>query len=59
MGREVLGPMKLDSFPSIRELRAGRWECVGGWRNTLIEAGGGGMEYGVLGARKTGKWDNI
>jgi hypothetical protein len=25
---------------------AGRWEWVGGWRNTLIEAGGGGWEIG-------------
>jgi hypothetical protein len=29
----------------------GRRECVGGWGSTLIEAGGGGMEWGLLKGR--------
>ena len=31
------------SCPSVGKSRAGRWEWVGEWRNTLIEAGGGRM----------------
>jgi hypothetical protein len=31
---------KLYRCHSVGELRAGTWEWVGGWRNTLIEAGG-------------------
>ena len=34
-------------LPSIGEWRAGRWEWVGEWRNTLIEAEGGRMGEGV------------
>jgi hypothetical protein len=34
---------RLDRSPSVGELRVGRCEYVGGWRNTLIEAGGGRM----------------
>ena len=37
----------------------GREVGVGGWRNTLIEAGGGQMEKGVSGREETGKGDNI
>jgi hypothetical protein len=37
------------------------WEWVGGWGNTLIEAGGGRMGYGVSWDRGRGtrKRDNI
>jgi hypothetical protein len=28
--------------------REGRWKWVGGWRKTLIEAGGGGRNMGIL-----------
>ena len=34
---------RLDRCPCVGEPRAGRWEWMGGWRNTLIEAGEGGM----------------
>ena len=38
----------------------GRKVGVGGWwGNTLIEAWGGEMRYGVLGGGGTGKEDNI
>ena len=39
---EVLDSVKA-RCPSVEEWRAGRWEWVGGWRGTLIEAGGGRM----------------
>jgi hypothetical protein len=45
---------RLDSCPSVGKLRAGKWELVGGWRNTLIEAGERRMGWGFLGW-KTGK----
>jgi hypothetical protein len=32
---------------------------VGGWRNTLIEAGGGGFDRVFLGSWEAGKGDNI
>jgi hypothetical protein len=32
---------RLDRCPCVGESRVGRQEWVGGWRNTLIEAGGG------------------
>jgi hypothetical protein len=45
MGGEVLGPMKaLYRCSSVGELRAERWEEVGGRRSTLIEEGGGRMK---------------
>ena len=54
----VLG--RLDRCPSIGESRAGRWEWVGRWRNTLIEARGeGGWDRGFLGKGETRKGDNI
>jgi hypothetical protein len=38
---------RLNRCPSVGELRVGKWEWVGawvgGWRNTLIDAGGGRM----------------
>jgi hypothetical protein len=43
MGGEIHGPMKAQLMPQCGESRAGRWECVGRWKNTLIEAGGGRM----------------
>jgi hypothetical protein len=45
---------RLYRCPSVGESRAGRWEWVGGWRNTLIEAGGRLMERGFVGGRGTG-----
>ena len=32
---------------------------MGGWRNTLIEAGGGGCDRVFLGSWEAGKGDNI
>jgi hypothetical protein len=40
---------RLDRCTSLLELRAGSWEKVGVWRNTLIEAEGGRMGQGVSG----------
>jgi hypothetical protein len=37
----------------------GRWEWVGGWWNTFIEAGRGGMEEGVSGAQKGANIRNV
>ena len=37
----VLG--RLHRYSSVGESRAERWEWVGGWKNNLIEAGGGRM----------------
>jgi hypothetical protein len=42
------------SMPQCRGLQ----EWVGGWGSTLIEVGGGGMEWGVSGG-ETCKGDNI
>jgi hypothetical protein len=42
MGGEALGPVKA-LYPSVGNSRVGRREWVGGWENTLIEAGEGGM----------------
>jgi hypothetical protein len=56
---EVLGPLWLDRGPNVGEWRAGRWECVGGWSNTLIEAGEGGCDRVFPGGRETRKEDNI
>ena len=36
-------------------MRAGRWELVGGWGNTLIEAGEEGWDRG-FGEGILGKW---
>jgi hypothetical protein len=41
MGGEVLGPVKA-WYPSLGEFK-GREAGMGGWGNTLIETGGGGM----------------
>ena len=30
---------RLDRCPSVGELRVGRWELVGRWRNSIIERG--------------------
>ena len=43
MGGEVLGP---EGAPLSGNARAGRWEWVGGWGSTFIEAGGGGWDRG-------------
>ena len=53
---------KQDRCPSVGELRVGRWEWVGKWRNTLIEARGRRMGKGFSGGEgghKTRKWDKI
>ena len=42
MGGEALGHVKA-RCPSIGNDQAGRWEWVGGWGNTLIEAEGMGL----------------
>jgi hypothetical protein len=49
---------RLNRCPSVGELRMERWEWVGGYKNTLIEAGGGRTVYGVSGVGD-GKGDNI
>jgi hypothetical protein len=41
MGGEVLNPMKAGQMCHVEE--SGRWEWLGEWRNTVIEAGGGKM----------------
>jgi hypothetical protein len=33
----------IDRCPSVEELRVGKWELVGWWRNILIEEGEGSM----------------
>jgi hypothetical protein len=43
MGGEALSPVKAQC-PMSGNLKAGRWEWVGGWGNTLTEAGGWGIE---------------
>jgi hypothetical protein len=39
---------------SVGELRAWRWEWMGGWRNTLIESGGA-CDRVFLGGGRLGK----
>jgi hypothetical protein len=46
---EVLGLMKAQLMFSVGESRAGRWEWMCEWKNTLIEAGKGGWDRGFLG----------
>jgi hypothetical protein len=51
MGREVLGPVKA-GCPCVRECQGGEVEVggevgVGGWGNTLIEAGGEEGDRGI------------
>jgi hypothetical protein len=53
MGGEPLGPVKAQC-PSVGECQ-GREAGVGGWRNTLIEAGGGEGTF----RGETRKGDNI
>jgi hypothetical protein len=44
VGGEALGPEGV-LCPSVGECQSGRTE-EGGWESTIIEAGGGGMEWG-------------
>jgi len=55
MAGEALVPTKAGCQVNVR---AGRQEWVGGWLNTLIEAEGGWIGYGVYG-QETGKGDLI
>jgi hypothetical protein len=49
---------RLDRWPSIGELRTGKWEWVGRWRNTLKKQGRG-WDRGFLGGGQTWKRNNI
>jgi hypothetical protein len=49
---------RLNRCPSVGESRAGRWEWVGVWRNTLFEAGGRRKGWGFSRKGKTGKGHN-
>jgi hypothetical protein len=43
MDGEVLGLIKAQYMPSVGKLKVGKWEWMGSWRNTFIEAEGGRM----------------
>jgi hypothetical protein len=55
MGGEALGPMKARQMPQCRGIKGEEVGIEGRWRSTLIEAGGGGMEWGFPGGGKPGK----
>jgi hypothetical protein len=42
-------------MPQGRRIEGGKWEWVGEWRNTLIEAGVGGWNGGFPGGGEPGK----
>jgi hypothetical protein len=47
-------------YPSVGELRAGRWEWVGGWvEEHPHRSKDGGYDRVFLGGRETRKGDNI
>jgi hypothetical protein len=58
MGEKALGPVKA-WYLSIVACEGGEVGMVGGWGDTLIEAGGGGQDSGFLGGGGIRKGDNI
>lgn len=47
MGGDALGPEETYA-PEKEDIRGVRWERVGGWLSTLLEAKGRGMGWGLL-----------
>jgi hypothetical protein len=47
MGGEAIGPVKA-RCPNVGEFKGGGQKWVGGWVNTLIEAGKGRLGWGFL-----------
>ena len=57
VGGVALGPEGV-RFPSVGECQSGRLEWVGRWGHSFMEAGGGGMGFGVYKV-ETWKGENI